>query len=596
LTKPVRRRGNWRQRGASTVNPCIGTKLALEIDGQCGYAQCQKDTYQVLKDTIAKPINDSLLDIRSKKVVTIYIDRLDNDAVKLCFGKTHTQNTVLAEAAVEIFMVGDLAFYSLALGKEAMAPHWCWRCPMSKAEWSTSADAGRILPPDWTLDGLESHYQRLQSGELDKGKAEQVRGIKEPVLWCIAPKNILVPSLHNNELFVNEPLTKFMRWINHRVEELPLELIDARLAKIDLFIEQEAAIDRLAESEEPLAALKDEVGSLRPTKVRNEDRYICRDAQHEADYADAVARYDEAKAAKAECQRNLTAINARIKSAKQEVKIIFRKKENGALSQPIRQSIDHHLQQAYNILRSAYHGGDFKGNHCRKLIRHASEVMDDIRDLLINIPPAERAADDDEIRKYCRAYKRLFQYFDALIHYCHQPFGTLSDADMLNVRKLVDLLDRLWRRLFETVPPKAHAWQHLVVDLERLRGLKHHSESKIEVSHQIGRKIDLLFRSVNDIEKKIECSLRHQHTQDNPVMTRTQQIVQDDRSRKRRADVLENDVNNDRNSYVLLLLNSAEIADEFPSLDALAVADRKREAALANVNHHVDNDNNNSAE
>jgi len=93
----------------------------------------------------------------------------------------------------------------------------------------------------------------------------------------------------------------------------------------------------------------------------------------------------------------------------------------------------------------------------------------------------------------------------------HMPVDALSltNADMDEVRTLVRLLDNLWRRMFSTVPPpKAHAWWHLVDNLERFRGPKHHQESKIEVSHQVGKRVDLLFWAVNDIDKKIDCSLR----------------------------------------------------------------------------------------
>jgi len=72
ITKPIRRRGNWRrQRGDDThpvENECIGTKLA---DGHCGYVQCQKDAYQVLSETIMEPIDKSLADIKAKGRVTV---------------------------------------------------------------------------------------------------------------------------------------------------------------------------------------------------------------------------------------------------------------------------------------------------------------------------------------------------------------------------------------------------------------------------------------------------------------------------------------------------------------------------------------------
>ena len=133
-----------------------------------------------------------------------------------------------------------------------MAGHWCWRCPMLKSKWSASANA--VIPPEWTLESLQAHCLKLQNGELDKNKSEQVRGVKEQALWCIPVRNSLAPSLHNNEVFVNEPMKLLMCWINHRIEQLPLELIEARLTVIDLLIDREAAIESLAEATAPLAS------------------------------------------------------------------------------------------------------------------------------------------------------------------------------------------------------------------------------------------------------------------------------------------------------------------------------------------------------
>jgi len=141
----------------------------------------------------------------------------------------------------------------------------------------------------------------------------------------------------------------------------------------------------------------------------------------------------------------------------------------------------------------------------------------------------------------------------------------------------------------ETVPPKAHAWWHLLEDLDRFRGLKHHSESKIEKSHQDGRRVDLLFWGVNDVEKKIVASLRYQHTMAKPDMKMLQAKVKQSRKRKATPAVAEeDDSDRDRHAGILLLLSLPEIDDEFPSLTELAVAGRK---AVVNDNNNNNLDN-----
>jgi len=397
ITRQHRRRGN--------TNEHIGTKLALEVDGQCGYVHCTKDTCAILKETIAAPIDHGLRNIRAAKCVTIYKDALDNNKTKLCFGNTHSQNTVLAFADVELFMVGDLAFYSMALGKESMANYWCWRCPLAKTQW-TDNTAVRVGPP-WTLDGLRIHLERLRNGELNTNEAHDVRGVKEEALWCIEPRNVIAPALHNNELFVNTPMKAFMKWIHNRIEQVAEELLDARLEYVDLLIQLEIETGMLADASD-MEALQAECASLKPTKRHG--AYQWRYDEHESDWNDASAMLKAAKAWAADCKQQTVNTGKLLKGLENKITALEKKKEHGAMSQPIRQRIEELLQELYNIVRSAYHGGDFEGNHCRKLIRRANEVMDSIQQLLLDIPPEDRSdgCDDNEMRRHCAAYKRLF--------------------------------------------------------------------------------------------------------------------------------------------------------------------------------------------
>lgn len=131
------------------------------------------------------------------------------------------------------------------------------------------------------------------------------------------------------------------------------------------------------------------------------------------------------------------------------------------------------------------------------------------------------------------------------------------------------------------MPPKAHAWKHPVEDLERFRGLKHHQESKIEVSHQVGRWIGLAFRATNDIDKKIDCSLHHQNTAGKASMKKIQSKAKKSRSRKKRpAAVIEEENDDDRHGQLLLSMNLLEIVDDFPTSLEMSVASRKRQLAM----------------
>ena len=139
-------------------------------------------------------------------------------------------------------MTGDLAFYSLILGKEHMAPHWCWRCMLTKKQWTEGKDDIRVGDP-WTVANMQEHLHKLETGELNKKKPAQQKGItKRMLVDCMDMRNIPVPPLHNNELFVNTPIKELLCWINHRIEKLPLKLIIGRSLKLCPFLSSQKGL------------------------------------------------------------------------------------------------------------------------------------------------------------------------------------------------------------------------------------------------------------------------------------------------------------------------------------------------------------------
>jgi len=249
---------------------------------------------------------------------------------------------------------------------------------------------------------------------------------------------MLVPALHNNELFINTPIDSLIAWINHRFERLPLEVVEARLALVDAIIGLETIGEDLAEANQQLAFLKAEEKALKPTTVAV-DRVVqktFRDDDHGKEHFENQALLSEAKdeATILECLCKDYAKDKKIAAKKR--KEVEKKKEHGALSQEVRQRIEQMLEEVCKIIRSAYHGGDFEGNHCRKFMRNADSAMNAIQSLLLDMPEADRAVgcDDNEILMCCDAFKRLFKHVDGLTHCCHQPFVTLTNNDMDGVR------------------------------------------------------------------------------------------------------------------------------------------------------------------
>lgn len=154
---------------------------------------------------------------------------------------------------------------------------------------------------------------------------------------------------------------------------------------------------------------------------------------------------------------------------------------------------------------------------------------------------------------------------------------------METVRDVVGKMDGLWRRLAKNTPPKVHAWQHFVLDLERFRGLKQHHESKIEVSHQVGRKTDLRFRAMaGNINKRIQAASKYQANLRDPAMLARQAEIQQQRSRKlgskakaaKEMKIVEQ--KRCKQAHRDAVLDLPEITEDFPSVLQLTIVDRER--------------------
>jgi len=156
-------------------------------------------------------------------------------------------------------------------------------------------------------------------------------------------------------------------------------------------------------------------------------------------------------------------------------------------------------------------------------------------------------------------------------------------------------LTKLWHRLMPTIPMKVHAWQHLLEDLKKYRGMKSHGEQQIEREHQKGKKHDKRLKCFfRDFEKKTMNILRHNATADSAQVQAMQEDTEAKRIRKkkkRKLEELEEGTiaiassgrrNSRRHSitrvaYLALILELPPIQDDFPSLLELAKLYRRVE-------------------
>ena len=80
------------------------------------------------------------------------------------------------------------------LGKEVSASHWCTYCDTSSALCKKEVS---IEGQPWTLEKLNEHLKRLESGNLNKRNSDERKGVSSEVLFDFVDiDHYVMPPLH----------------------------------------------------------------------------------------------------------------------------------------------------------------------------------------------------------------------------------------------------------------------------------------------------------------------------------------------------------------------------------------------------------------
>jgi hypothetical protein len=568
--------------GAFRINVTVlliaSGKIVFEKHMLVGHIECKHDTAKVLVDSgVIQGINDSLGRLKGCSNKKLLTGRLQQARVfQQCLGCVPGS----IPFPVKLLAVGDLAWFSLALGKDKMSGHHCYRCKaMGTAFKHDPSKRGET----WTLTGMREHFARFENGELNRPQqqcgltvAQQQLGLKQPMLInCIEPADYLSPVLHAVTLLVNTPFDFLKRYIWYRMDDVPLNLI---MAREDILRTEIAAQDTWVaklEADKELNDLKIKLKELKPARQNRFDN-----DHHQAEYAhlasDQKALEDEVKLRKVAHE----AAAKEVAKAKRALRSMEdNHKEYGKVTRDLWMSIERMLKAEFNVYASTYHGGDMEGNQCRNLVRNAPKIMMEVKDILLkhrdSLGPEEksRRASCQEIEVYCRGFERLFQYMDLISHYCYQPYGSMTDADVQDAKRAIDLGTSMWHRLMPTIPMKVHVWHHLKDDLEKYRGLASHHEQHIERAHQVGKKNERRLGAVKDFQKKTIVILKHNCTTESAgVRAQAADAEKQSKARGRKRKRVKIDVDEakaERTNYLKSILQLPELTDCFHTLREL---------------------------
>jgi hypothetical protein len=127
--------------------------------------------------------------------------------------------------STRLFVAGDLAFFSLILGKENWSGKWCNWCMLSPKEW---ADQGHEKGEHWTIEKIYDIHRNVTENNLPE-TPQNIRGVTELSLIEAVPiENFILSVLHILIGMGNSLVDCFLEWVEERVEKLlPVE-VEAR--------------------------------------------------------------------------------------------------------------------------------------------------------------------------------------------------------------------------------------------------------------------------------------------------------------------------------------------------------------------------------
>ena len=118
---------------------------------------------------------------------------------------------------LELFLIGDLKFLFMVLGRANHCGSLCLYCKLKQAEWTEMHKSLNGIPCGadiWTIDGLMATTIRNRQPDSVTGteteEASLLQGQKEPPLWTFIPIcNVIPPGLHKLLGMGNDDFNKF---------------------------------------------------------------------------------------------------------------------------------------------------------------------------------------------------------------------------------------------------------------------------------------------------------------------------------------------------------------------------------------------------
>ena len=289
---------------------------------------------------------------------------------------------VLTIREFSIIITGDLAFYANVLGMPSSSSYWCPWCLLSRPQWQTLV-IDQPTGNEHTAEFQKEMYNKLLDDSRKRLKAQDKKGVSTAMHYkSLTPQNFVPPMLHLEIGMVNLVWDTFELWIDNVAEMIPPLEQDTRKKLIEvernLFdaTEQKKEADRtvnieIREKNAEIKALKSE---LKKTKHTEHERKL--DLQTWIQLLTAFV--DECKSQFARCKENVKDCQKQVTEIENTLTTL--KAERGKPEASIVAEIELLLDN-FRISRACYHGGDFNGVSCRRLVYYCNAIMEEVKKL-----------------------------------------------------------------------------------------------------------------------------------------------------------------------------------------------------------------------
>jgi hypothetical protein len=376
-------------------------------------------------------------------------------------------------------------------------------------------------------------YQKIKNDSQKKLQPIEKKGVSCAVHYrSLTPNNFVPPLLHMEIGMVNQAWEDLVTWIDDVVEKIPFDEKTARFSVLEakdnlnnIAKEREEAKKTISiEIREKNAELKLLKGELK--RVRNNEIAA---AEIHTRITLLNAFVTEQKVLEKRLKEKYAEAQLHLSNCKKQLEAL--KVERGKPESSIMADDELSLKN-FNICSTSYHGGDFNGVCCRRLVENAKAVTDELRTILTS--KRDQSCEIDVIISKLNRFEATLGLLDAAFAYLNIYHPTSEEKS--KTKEAVDYLAKHWRNIGLSVTLKAHVLEKHVCAFNEKWGVGDKEESFVEQGHQVGLKDDRRYHGLTTFEKRTESLLKARSIKCHPLVQVNQSKILEYSRRRKRAE------------------------------------------------------------